>query len=266
MTLGFMAFYSMMAGVWGVPINPLNYVAVLAAMALFFGSFVCLLNVSIGRIICGVSIVALGTFYVPAVVSIVPAHNEISSPIIYLIFLAYFGVVAFALFYPARKKFSLSIFLSVLALGGIFAGVTYAHRLANGEYDRPSFAFFVWQSGSSNLQIEDDSDGWLSDETKLLLEKSGIRGKLKWSGSRDYKTQNSCVVILAQKQIATPKQIFYPRHSLIIYAFDGTNWISWPTNVPTYSTFATLKPDGSQTMLEQNVVGGIDGTSAFQWK
>ena len=267
MTLGLVAFESMMAGVWGVQISPLNYVAVLAAMALFFGSFVCLFNLPSGRKICGVALAALGTFYVPAIVSIIPANNESFSPFIYLIFLAYFGALGFALFYPTRRKFSFPFFFAVLAIAGAFAVITYAHRVAGGEFDRPSFSFFVWKPGGSALQIEDDDDHWINDEIKSLLEQNGIHGQLEQGNLRDDKTRKNRVVIIAQRQITLPKQIFYPRNgTTIIYAFDGTNWMLLPKNAPAYLTFATLKPDGSQTMLEQDVVGGTEGCTAFIWK
>jgi hypothetical protein len=265
LTLGFVAFESMMVGVWGVPINPLNYVAVLAAMALFFGSFVCLFNFANGRMICAIALAALGTFYVPAIVSIVPANDSIISPSLYFIFLIYFAALAFSLFFPTRWKLSLPLYLAVLVITTAFIHFTYSHRIAAGEFDRPSFAFFVWKPGGSNLDVVNNY-GWVNDETKSLLEQNGIRGQLERNFWRDYKHQKNCVIVLAQRKITFPKKIFYPRNGTIIYAFDGTNWISLPKNAQTYSGFATLEQDGNQTMLEQDVIGGIEGTSVFQWK
>ena len=267
LTLGLVAFESMMAGVWGVKISPLNYVAVLAAMTLFFGSFVCLFNLPSGRKICGVALAALGTFYVPAMVSIVPANNESFSPFIYLIFLAYFGAFGFALFYPTKRKFSWPLFLIILLTAGAFVGFTFTNRVAGGEYDRPALCFFVWKPGGSELQIENDSDHWIKSETKTLLEQNGIRGQLKWNGSRGYPTKKNQVIILSKQQIITSKQIFYPRNGTIIYAFDGINWQMFPQIILTYPAIATLDPFGSNTMLNERLAdGATQGSGAFFWK
>ncbi len=266
-TLGLVAFESMMAGVWGVQISPLNYVAVFAAVALFFGSFVCLFNLLVGRIICGIALAALGTFYVPAIVSIVPAHNEIVPPIGYLIFLAYLGAMAFALFYPEKKKFSWPVLVIVLLGAGAFFGVTFTNRVTGGEYDRPAISFFIWKSGGSELQIEDDYDHWIKNETEALLKRNGIRGELKWNGSSGDPKQKNQVIILVKQQIISSKQIFYPRNGTVIYAFDGTNWLTIPQNISAYSTFATLDPFGSNTMFNERLAdGAIQGSGAYFWK
>lgn len=267
LVLGFTAFRSMMWGVWGAPVSPLHYLALLGSGALFFGAFVCLFNLLSGRIICGIALCVLGTFYVPATVSIIPAHNEILSPIVFFILLIYFSALAFALFYPSRWKFSLLFYLIVLGIAVAFAGGTFIQRTARGEYTRPAFVFFVWKPGESGLQVQNDSDRWITTETKSLLEQNGIRGDLEWTGSSGHGTEKNRVIILAQRQITSTKQIFYPRRGTVIYAFNGTNWITLPQNAPSYSTFATLEPRGFNTVLnEQLANGGIQGSGAFFWK
>lgn len=264
--LGSVALYRMMLGVWGVSVSPFNYIAILASAVLLFGAILCLINFRKGRIICAIALAALGPFYISAIVSLVPEYNAAVSPIIYFIFLVYFIALAFALFYPTRWKFSFPFYLAVFLIAAVLVRTTYTHRMAIGEYARPSFASFIWKPSDSTLQIVEDDNNWISADTKSLLEKNGIRGQLKWEGATGYRTNENRVIVLAQRQIVSPKQIFYPRSGTIIYAFDGTNWIMLPHDAPVYSSFATLKPSGSQTMLERDVLGGTEGTSAFLWK
>jgi hypothetical protein len=267
LVLGFTIFRSMMWGVWGAPVSPLHYLALLGSVVLFFGAFICLVNHFSGRIVCGIALCLLGTFYVPATVSIVPAHNEILSPIVFLILLAYFSALAFVLFFPTRWKFSVPFYLITLGIAGALAAGTFIQRTAKGEYARPAFAFFVWKPGESVLQVQNDNDHWITTETKSLLEQNGIRGSLEWAGSSGYGTEKIRVIILAQRQITLIKQIPYPRRGTVVYAFDGTNWKTLPQNAPTYSTFATLEPQGSNTMLKEQLAnGGIQGSGAFFWK
>jgi hypothetical protein len=265
--LGIVALQRMMLGVWGVSVSPFNYIAVIASVVLFVGAIISLINYGKGRIICVVALAALGTFYVPAVVSIVPGYGSIIPLLVYFIFLVYFAALAFALFFPPRWKVSLPLYLGVLVVTATIMKVTYAHRVAAGEFARPSFAFFFWKQNDSTLEIKEDDAHWINAETKALLEKNQIHGQLNLSVGDGQSSNQNRIIVLAQRPIISKKQIFYPRNGTIIYAFDGTNWITLPKDAPTYSGFATLEPLGFQTMFcREDFGGGIEGTSAFLWK
>ncbi|HEX3855672.1 MAG TPA: hypothetical protein VHY30_00050 [Verrucomicrobiae bacterium] len=263
--LGIVALQRMMLGVWGVSVSPFNYVAVLASLVLFFGAIICLINFGKGRIICVAALAALGTFYVPAIVSIVPEYGATIPPFFYFIFLGYFAALAFALFFPTRWKLSFPLYLTVLVITAAIIRATYAHRVEAGEFARPSIAFFYWTQSDSPLEIKGDNLNWINAQTKDLLEKNQVHGQLKLANVDVHSSTQNRIIVLMQRQITSTKQIFYPRNGTIIYAFNGTNWITFPKDAPMYSGFATLEPGDSQTEYSRKDSGGIEGTFPFQW-
>src|SRR5262245_6146096 len=97
--LGYFSLMSMMAGVWGAPVLPNHYLALLGALGLAVGSVTSLFNPIGGRSFAVVSLAALGTFWVPAVMSLVPRHNVIVPPLAFALVALYFAAVAFVLLY-----------------------------------------------------------------------------------------------------------------------------------------------------------------------
>lgn len=265
LVLGYLTFMSMMWGVWGAPVHPTHYISLLGALALFAGAFVSLANPNGGRIVSLAGLASMGSLWIPGVVSLVPQHNTIISPLSYLVFLLYFATVGFALFYPIRWRWSVPAFVIVLCVAAGFAGVTALTRVRGGEFVRPSFAYFRWHPGGESLVIEQDPDGWIDSEARTLLEQAGIRGGLEWTGSSGDRSASHRVILLAQRQPVSRYELHYPRQGILIYAFDGARWQMIPERAPTFSTFATLEPEKSATMLWQDAGGGRQGTTAFTW-
>jgi hypothetical protein len=265
LVLGYLTFMSMMWGVWGAPVHPTHYIALLGALALLAGAFVSLANPNWGRLFSLAGLVGMGSLWIPGVVALVPQHNIIVSPVEYLAFLLYFSVIGFALLYPKRWKWSVPAFAVVLGAAAGFAGVTASARVRGGEFVRPSFAFFRWYPGGESLVIEQDSDGWIDSEARTLLQQAGIRGRLEWTGSSGERSASHRVILLAQRQPVVHYELHYPRHGILIYAFDGARSQLIPERAATFSTFATLESENQSTMLWQDAGGGREGTTAFTW-
>jgi hypothetical protein len=265
LVLGYLTFMSMMWGVWGAPVYPTHYIALFGALALFAGAFLSLANPNRGRLVSLAGLVGMGSLWLPGIVELIPQHSIIISPVAYLGFLLYFAVIGFALFYPKRWKWSVPAFALVLCIAVGFAGVTASARVRGGEFVRPSFAYFRWHPGGESLVIEQDSDGWIDSEARTLVEQAGIRGKLEWTGSSGDRGASHRVIVLAQRQPVSRYELHYPRHGTVVYAFDGARWQMIPERAATFSTFATLEPEKSATMLWQDAGGGRQGTTAFTW-
>jgi hypothetical protein len=105
-------------GVWGGVANPFHdLVPLLSIYGLVLGALICLINLAIGRIICGVIVILFGLFYVPGIISFFPKNiPDCLFPNSPLLLLFYYDVLAFALFYPTRLRFSVLIFAVVLAM------------------------------------------------------------------------------------------------------------------------------------------------------
>jgi hypothetical protein len=263
---GFFTWMTIMTGVWGVRIHPIFYLALLSCLLLAVSSFVSLSAPKEGRILAIISLIGIGTVWIPSVAGLIPQHGVRVFLTGYLLFAAYFISIAFALFFPRPLRWSW-LTLAVLSAGTLaYGGVVYHNRLQQGEYSRPSFAFFYWDATDQTaLVVIDDGGRWIDPETRALLEDSGVRGTLKWRGASGLRSSPNQVIILAQRQPAGTTKIHYPRDSRIVYAYNGSQWLTFPDNAPTYESFATLESEDSTTMLGQDIAGGRQGTLAFTW-
>lgn len=264
--LGFLTFRSMMWGVWGAPVHPAHYMGLLGAFALFVGAIISLSRPAQGRFVSMMGLAGMGTFWLPATASLVPQHDVIISPVAFLVVGLFFAAAGFALLYPRRWRWSLpALGLLVCTAIGI-AGMVTARRLHDGEYARPSFAYFHWHPGGEGLEVRLDPDGWMDSEARALLARSGIHGTLEWSGSSGEHSAGHRVILLAQRQPVSPFRLHYPRQGILIYAYDGSQWRVIPESAATFPSFATIQPEGSNTMLwQEDADGGRQGTTAFSW-
>jgi hypothetical protein len=113
-TLGASAFALAMHGIWGRQ-NFLVGMVFLFPIVVFSGALLCLFHLPSGRIVCGIALIAFGTFYISGIASIIP--NALLNFL--ALSLIYFVALAFSLFYPTRRKFGVSIFLAILAINAI---------------------------------------------------------------------------------------------------------------------------------------------------
>ena len=264
LVFGFFTFQLLMWAVWGAPTHPVQYVALISSLALFLSSFLCLAKPAEGRAIATFSLLGMGTLYIPAASSLVPAATLLVSPVAYLIVLGYFGLLAFALFFPTRSRGSIPILAMCLVTSAGFAATTYFRRVHHGEMQWPSFVYFEWIPSATGLKVEYDTYGSITSTTKEFLLQHGVTGTLRWNGSQGTPTNEPRIIVICRSRISAPIDFHYPKQGTVVHIFDGSTWKSIPDQPDTYPAHATLTIEG---MLEQDVPGGgRQGTLAFLWR
>ena len=261
---GSFIFSSIMAAVWGAPVHTLQYVGLFSCLALWVASLICLFNPHWGRILSIFALFGIGSLIIPASSSLVPQHLVGVSPWSVIIVTLYFGCLTYSLFFPKRWRVSIPLFLiTVVSAFGIIT-YTFVTRFMDGEYSRPSLAYFQWLPGTSDLIIEGE-ESWIDASMRSLLITHGITGTLKQTGSQGLSQDPNRVIVLCQRQIPSVKQLFYPHSGTLVYTFDGNDWLVLPQGEKTYSKFAALEPEGRHTMISQEIGGGRQETTAFSW-
>jgi len=254
----------MMWAVWGAPTHPIQFIALYSSMLLPVAGLVCVFAPVAGRRIATVSILGIGILYIPASASLVPSANAIVSPVSYFLVFVYFALLAFALFYPRRWRWSIATFAVCFLTGVTFAATTYFHRVQEGEVQFPAMAYYEWVQSKDTLNVERDDFGWITPEAFKSLTEHGVTGILRWNGSSGDSSIERKIVVICSSRIPEPKKLPHPKSGTIIYIFDGTAWKTIPDHADVYPTFATLQTDGE---LEQVLPsGGTQGGSAFSWR
>jgi hypothetical protein len=253
--------------VYGVALHPLLFVALFSALAVAAGGFVSLMQPGLGRLIAACGLAGLLTNWFPWLISLVPEHNVIPSPLGYSAVVGYLAVVAFASFYPSHSWVGSVAFLLVCIAGVLTAGLTYRQRVQMGEYDRPSIACFRWDSIPTNeLVIVRDPLGCIDDEAKAALASVGLHGSLTWCGGTTHDSAQR-LLVLAQARPPEGSRVFYPRHGLVIYAFDGNTWAKIPADSETYPLYSTFQLSGGDAMIcDDDFSGGRTCTACLHWR
>jgi hypothetical protein len=253
--------------VWGVPLHPLLFVALLAAVAVAAGGVVSLARPERGRLVAACGLAGFLVLWFPWLISVVPEHNIIPSPLSYLAVAGYLFVAAFASFYPTRSWPSVSAFVLVVLAGIATLGLSYRQRERMGEYDRPSIACFRWDPRPSDtLVIARDPFGCIDEQAKSTLTTANLHGTLSWCGGSTRETAQR-VLVVAQARPPEDSRIFYPRSGLLVYAFDGKAWTKIPAQAETYALYSTFQSSGSDTMIcSDDFSGGRTCTACLQWR
>ncbi|MEO6052674.1 MAG: hypothetical protein ABIP97_01555 [Chthoniobacterales bacterium] len=265
--LGFINLSSIGAGIWGVKIHSLLYVGLFFSIGLLVSAFIAIFAPKTGRGLAVISLTGMGVVWIPGASSLIPAHDIFVRPFGYVVFAGYLAVVAFALFYPMRWRYSLLAYGLVIILAIVFAGATFTKRYLSGEYAYPAIVHFLWiPAPADSLVIIHDKEGVMDAELQKYLSSNGIYGTLKWQGGSGGTNAGHKVYVLMQEQLPEAKRLPFPREGNIIYAFDGAKWITLPSDAKTYPRFATLEPENSKTMLmEESINGGRQVGEAFRW-
>ena len=252
---------------WGPPGSlPQYLIALCGAFGLAFSAIVSLSAPVAGRYAAVVSLAALGVLWVPGVVDLVPQHGIRKGWELYsVLFAVYLAAVGFALLYPVRWRWSVLVFALVLAGAMVPSGIVALQRYQSGEYSWPSFAYFRWYPDPESLLVFDDGNGRIDPETKALLERLGIRGRLDLMGTRGASTATHRVIVLAQRQPTESYELHIPRAGLLVYAFDGSQWRRIPEGAATYPSFAVLEPNGLTTMHCETHGVGRSCSLALTW-
>ena len=101
---------------------------------------------------------------------------------------------------------------------------------------------------------------------RLALVSAGIAGTLEWTaGSWHDNAAASRLLVLAQSGPVGETKLCPAKSGLLIYAFDGERWLTYPPATPTYSLCLSLETQNSRTMIYQPVGGSKQGQQAFSW-
>jgi hypothetical protein len=262
LVFGFFTLQQLFWAVWGAPTYPVQYIALFSSLPLFLSSFLYLVHPVPGRALATLSLLGMGTLYIPAASSLVPTAGLLISPVSYLMMLGYFALLAFALFFPTRLRASIPILAVCLCTSAGFAATTYVRRVQHGDMQWPSFVYFEWVPGATDLQVQHDPDGSITPATKKLLLQYGVTGTLRWSGgggSEGTPVTEPRTIVICRSRISAPKDLHYAKRGTVIQIFDGSQWKSIPDQPDTYPAHVTLKTDG---IVEEDVPGG--GTEVGQ--
>ncbi len=260
----FIVYRALMWAVWGAPTHPIQYVALGSALGLMLSAFVALAYPNAGRWLSIFCTLGIGTYCIPATQSLVPSATQIIFPIAFLLIGGYFALLAFCLFFPRRKIFSIPIMAGALLVGVGFGAQTLLHRITDGEFRRPAIAYFEWTPSDADLHVTgSEYRKWLTDDMLSTLSSQGFEGSLRWRGSQGSSKSRPRMLVLAKGPIPENKRLYYPKGDYVIYVFTTTGWTMIPDDAELYSSFATLETDG---MIYQTTSGGgRQGTSAFRW-
>lgn len=153
----------------------------------------------------------------------------------------------------------------LLALTAGLAWRQFHGRASLGAYDRPDVVFFFWTPAEGPLTFAPGSESWVDEGTRELLAKSGIGGKLEWSGASGPGNRARKMLVLAAKPIPERFKLYYPQEAVIVYAFDGSHWRTAPQVARTFSGYAWLEPDGATTAFAEQTEDGLARGPAFFW-
>lgn len=268
LAVGWLDFmFAMAALVYGAPIPLLLYFSAGSSVALLLAGITSLSRPDRGRTIALLALAGLGTVSLPLVGELVPQHNIIVSPLDGAALVACVGLLAFVLLYPKRLRFSIAALLAVCLSLSAFAASIYKKRVETGEYARPAYACFRWYGDpKDDLVIARDPFNVIGHEVRVALTGAGIAGTLEWTaGSWENRDAASRLLVLAQSKPRVNAKLFPARSGLLIYAYDGERWITYPAGRSTYPLYLTLETQGSRTMIYQPVGGSKQGTQAFSW-
>jgi hypothetical protein len=259
--------YLLVALSYGAPLHVLVCVVAASSVALVFAAITSLWQQHRGRIAALLAALALGALVPPVIRELIPQHNIILSPINVAVLIGYLLLLAFVLFYPNPLRFSGLGFFMILCGLALFAYFTYAERVRAGEYARPAYACFRWNAAPrDDLVVSRDPLGLIDHEMRLALTSAGIAGTLEWTaGSWRDTSAASRLLVLAQSKPVGETKLCPAKSGLLIYAFDGERWLTYPSERPTYSLCLSLETWDSRTMIYQPVGGSKQGTQAFSW-
>jgi hypothetical protein len=251
---------------WGITVHPLTVIALIGCLVLIAAGILSLFSDRHhGRILAVCASIGIMPIWFVWIMSLVPQHNVIASPVAYVFVFTYAVTLSVTLFFPSRLKFAISAFVIICGLAFGSAAFTYIKRVQQGEYRRAGVACFQWYPTPVNaLIVERDPLGWIDTRARKMLDQAEIRGTLMWTGSSgEYSSPNRALVIVKGK-LGDSAQLHYPRHGDVIYAFDGTHWRTFPRDVQLYSLCFSLETQDGHTMLYEPNGDSKQGVEVFQ--
>lgn len=253
-----------MWAVWGAPTHWTQYTGLISSLIAVTGAFGLLISGTKGQQICALGVVGMGSFYIPAVQSLIPAENTIISPFSYVILTGYLTLLAGVTLYPMRIKGAVGIIGIAMLAMCVWASVTAFNRWKEGEFNRPQIVGFLASRSAEPLILQKGYDQLIPVALRDGITQAGIGGLLAWhSGSGD-EAGKPKVVVIATSRITTAKKLRYPKEGILLYVWNGDQWASFPSNVDCYSAFATLQVDGM--LSNELTTGGVQSYYFFPWQ
>jgi hypothetical protein len=202
---------------------------------------------------------AIAFFFVPAVVSLVPAHNTITSPLAFVVILGYLAAVGFAFLTPRIASWPAIAYAVLICAAVALYTSTYLDRARTGEYAWPVFDFYLVE-GNEPLFVGKDHMQVLTDSDIARLKTIGLRGEVNWYG-RSGNAGAASVIVICRARPDEPKRIHFPKAGRVLFIYDGDRWMTVPASFESYERFVTLQTDG---MLSQELSsGGVQSSRVY---
>jgi hypothetical protein len=264
---GFFALRGLSLTMWGVQVNPIARIALLGSIGLLFAAITSTFKPDAGRKLAIASLVAMSTFWVPAVRELGPLRNTLFDLRYFFAlsvqFLPFFAAAFLALLYPTRTKAGVSAAACLaLAALAVFAATTRTRAMA-GEYRTPQLIFYKWIPSPAALTVQNGFRP-LDKEISDMLTRNGIGGKISWNGSSG-KENTRKLIFLVAGQIPTSYEAHFPREGAIVNAYDGKNWRTLPADATTFKLAASLEPSGKSTQCWLQEEYGREGCASLAW-
>ena len=263
--IGLFTFRLLMFAVWGAPTHLVQYVALFSSVLLLVGAFVCLFAPVAGRDLATASILGIGTLYIPASASLVPLSKStiLSTPC--LAILSYFALLAFALFFPRRWRWSVPLLVSCLLVSVAFAATTSRYRS-----QELTVVCLHYSPGDAPLRIEDRFSA-LTPEDIALLQRCvpGGTAEVHEKGIYD-KGPKAKAILLLTGPFDHKVSAVQPWRSTVIYLQEGQSLTILPKDVPIWDKHLYVEQQRDEpshtTYMVDLPTGGQAGGSAGAWK
>ena len=223
-----MTFRSLMAGVWGVPSNAAQYIALCSALGLILSGLISIPYPRIGRVTAIVCTIGIGSLYIPATASLVPTSDSSVSPFGIVVTASYLAILAFCLLFPQRLKYAkTALVITATIVVGIVSTTLY-QRISQGEFSRPAILFFK-SVPSAEIRVSwpsDDSD--IAKNIERALAQLGVTVNCTFMCSTgDYKRRSQLILIYSDS-FYDDVELHFLKSSFGVYYFNGKNWLSFP--------------------------------------
>jgi hypothetical protein len=266
--LGYVTFASIMAGVWGARVGPAQYLAMLGILVLIAAALNGVLRAEWGRRVAAVGLAMMAPMWLNGPALLLPHGMGLTIVLGWILVGLYVASVGVTLFYPTRWRWS-GWLLTLLVLSAVIpTAIAAISARRAGEYSRPVLEFIKWIPGGQTLERDRNGFKVIDDDVLALLRGAGITGRVSGAGGdrSDANGEVHRLIVMLAAQVPSRQRLHYPRGPLIIYAFDGSRWRTFPEGAATYPLFLTVEPHDRQTMvwLERSA-GGRSGHGAFFW-
>lgn len=267
----YFCWLNLMMAVWGAPTHWTQYVAVLSGLVLTGGAMTLLVTKDKGQVTCVAGTAGLAFMMVPMSMAVIPAEHIRVNPVAYVFLAIYVALAAAVVNFPERLRFRWAgavMTLVVLTMVGA-AGVMTIDRWLNGEFNRPVIIGFTAERSTAPLDLPANAGPNLPVDLfpatlREEISRTGVGGRLKWSGMIGLNTYETRMVIIVTGPIPLSQQLAYPKQGTIVYVWNGDRWSTIPRETLCHAASAYLLPNGM--VSKSTATGGTQRFGMFHWK